>query len=204
MKKIMEYVLKAGSDCIDTFGGDYVGGIHLQQIPDEITPCVVELKKHNIKSLLEIGSASGGNIALLNHFLDLDSVVIVDDNLHGKSPLRKEITKNAKPVEIIGDSHSSKILSSFKKVASKFDLMIIDGDHSYNGVKQDFKDYTPFLNDGGVLMFHDTIHWSTPGVKRFVGELKNKKGFSLINEYISETHVHACGIALFKKESETK
>ena len=36
-----------------------------------------------------------------------------------------------------------------------FDLIYIDGDHSYNGVRADIESYAPLLNDGGVLVGDD-------------------------------------------------
>lgn len=37
----------------------------------------------------------------------------------------------------------------------KFDLIFIDGDHSYEGCSMDLKDYVQFLEDGGYLVMHD-------------------------------------------------
>jgi len=38
-----------------------------------------------------------------------------------------------------------------------FDFLFIDGDHTYEGVKQDWEDYSPFLKKGGIAVFHDTV-----------------------------------------------
>jgi cephalosporin hydroxylase len=70
---------------------------------------------------------------------------------------------------IRGDSHSEKtqieflkligfkILNRSKDDKDRIDLLFIDGDHSYEGVKQDFLDYSPFVNKGGLICFHDTV-----------------------------------------------
>ena len=197
MKKLIKEIEDMGSDNVTVFGGKFEGGINLQQIPDEIAPAVSELKKHNIKSYLEIGSAAGGLAALLNHFLDLGEIVIIDDNLHIKAELRADSLKGMGVTEIVGNSHDKDIIQAVK--GFKFDLITFDGDHTYNGISQDFKDYTPMLNNKGVVLFHDTVHWSTPGVNRFVSGLKKKKSFKLLGEYISEMHVSPCGVALFQK-----
>ena len=44
-----------------------------------------------------------------------------------------------------------------KSLGIKFDLIFIDGDHSYNGVKNDYEKYKQFLSDDGYLAFHDII-----------------------------------------------
>lgn len=38
----------------------------------------------------------------------------------------------------------------------KIDLLFIDGDHSYEGVKQDFELYSKLLSENGVIVLHDT------------------------------------------------
>ena len=35
------------------------------------------------------------------------------------------------------------------------DLLFIDGDHTYGGVKQDFVNYSGLVNPGGLIVFHD-------------------------------------------------
>lgn len=48
------------------------------------------------------------------------------------------------------------------------DLVFIDGDHTYEGVKADIKRFTPLIRIGGVALFHDQ---ERPGVTRAIGEL---------------------------------
>ena len=38
---------------------------------------------------------------------------------------------------------------------NKFDFVLIDGDHSYEGVKSDFLKIRPYVRSGGVICFHD-------------------------------------------------
>jgi predicted O-methyltransferase YrrM len=63
----------------------------------------------------------------------------------------------------------------------KIDLIFIDGDHSYEGVKSDWDLFLPHLNEFGVVVFHDTLWDLRPdgvhnradmGVPRFVEELR--------------------------------
>lgn len=37
-------------------------------------------------------------------------------------------------------------------------LLWIDGDHSYRGTMCDFETFSPFLSDGAIIAFHDTIN----------------------------------------------
>ena len=61
------------------------------------------------------------------------------------------------------------------------DLLFIDGDHSYEGVKADWDRFVPFVKPFGVVIFHDTLWDLDPdeklsrpdmGVPRFVDELR--------------------------------
>jgi predicted O-methyltransferase YrrM len=63
----------------------------------------------------------------------------------------------------------------------KIDLIFIDGDHSYEGVKADWELFLPHLAEFGVVVFHDTLWDLKPdpqsaradmGVPRFVDELR--------------------------------
>jgi predicted O-methyltransferase YrrM len=47
------------------------------------------------------------------------------------------------------------------------DLLVIDGDHSEDGVQRDWNDWSPFVKPGGVVIFHDARlfdgGWTSPG-----------------------------------------
>jgi hypothetical protein len=49
----------------------------------------------------------------------------------------------------------------------KFDLIFIDGDHSYTQVKKDFFNAKKILSDSGLIMFHDT---NLPSVRKAANE----------------------------------
>ncbi|WP_019616970.1 class I SAM-dependent methyltransferase [Psychromonas ossibalaenae] len=48
------------------------------------------------------------------------------------------------------------------------DLLFIDGDHTYDGVKADWDSYSPMLQKGSVVVFHD-IGWAE-GVRKVIDE----------------------------------
>jgi hypothetical protein len=79
----------------------------------------------------------------------------------------------------------------------KIDVLFIDGDHSYEGVKQDFDLYSKILSDNGIIIIHDTDgnyeetllisedakqdHHRFDGPSKFVKELENNSDYNLIN-----------------------
>jgi hypothetical protein len=52
----------------------------------------------------------------------------------------------------------------------QYDYLLIDGDHSVEGVAADFDLYGPMVKPGGVLIFddYDTTDW--PAIKPYVDE----------------------------------
>lgn len=45
-----------------------------------------------------------------------------------------------------------------------FDILYIDGDHSYEGVKTDYDRHVGRVKDGGIVLIHDTRSWPDVGV----------------------------------------
>jgi len=197
--QIMEQILEFGSGDIQTFGGKYDGGINLQQIPIEITECVHLLlsQKNRYENFLEVGAAGGGLSFLFHHFFNLKNVVVIDENFHHQSNSRSKTLKHIKPKEFIGNSQGPEAKNFVKNLNIEFDLMFIDADHSYQGVKNDTNNYLEFLKSGGFLMFHDIE--SFPSVRQWHDELKNNPSLELVSEIVSCGNLK-CGIGIFKKK----
>lgn len=54
------------------------------------------------------------------------------------------------------------------------DIVIIDGDHLYEGVERDFRNYAPRIRPGGLIVFDDYGVKEWPDVKRFVDSVVDK------------------------------
>jgi len=50
----------------------------------------------------------------------------------------------------------------------QYDVLIIDGDHSFDGVKFDFEHYAPMMRPGGYILFDDYDVEEWPDIKRYV------------------------------------
>ncbi|MGD2133708.1 MAG: FkbM family methyltransferase [Maricaulaceae bacterium] len=50
----------------------------------------------------------------------------------------------------------------------KYDVLILDGDHSFNGVKADYQNYLPMVRQGGFIIFDDYDSKDWPDIKDFV------------------------------------
>ncbi|MGC9014802.1 MAG: class I SAM-dependent methyltransferase [Thermoproteota archaeon] len=122
------------------------------------------LKKEGVKEVLEIGTFRGGTSYLFYKLLNA-SVTTLD--LNNSWFFRKVLSfvSRGQIRGIRGNSHSYETL---KKVSGKnYDLLFIDGDHSYEGVKNDFEMYSKLAR---IVAFHDIF--SEEGVSKFWSELK--------------------------------
>jgi cephalosporin hydroxylase len=54
-----------------------------------------------------------------------------------------------------GDSQTPQMRNAVKAYCETFDLIFIDGNHTYDGVKKDFENYRSLLSERGVILFHD-------------------------------------------------
>lgn len=200
---IQKEIESFGSDSLKVCGGTYEGGIRLQQIPDEIAPLINYLmnQEEPINTVLEIGSASGAMSFILHHFLNTERTIIIDDNRHKQHRKRKETLKGVHHTEFIGDSHSQEAYNFINDLDLNYDIIIIDGDHSYEGVKKDTEMYFDFSEYHGYIIYHDIQ--ACPGVKKYYDELLVVSGrrlqfdMMLKKEYLSKEHT-PLGLALFK------
>lgn len=72
----------------------------------------------------------------------------------------------------------------------KIDILHIDGDHSYEAIKNDYETWSKFLSDDGVILLHDTcveeINDKEYGVKKFFEEIDLPK--------VNFTHTFGLGV----------
>lgn len=133
------------------------------QKPNEILELARDYLFHRkAKIYIEIGTQKGGTLYFLTHFFDKDCICISIDNT---IPPNREFLK-FEPYDnnptfhfILGDSHTPSVKQKLRTIldGKQADILFIDGDHSYKGVKQDYYEYKEFVKDGGEIIFHDII-----------------------------------------------
>lgn len=87
-------------------------------------------------------------------------------------PLRQNFVHNltaagVRDVVEILQGYSHQVAPGF---ARPIDLLFLDGDHSYEGVRRDFDDWAPKVRPGGYLCMHDVAHPVHDGPRRVVQE----------------------------------
>lgn len=106
-------------------------------------------KKCSDGVLLEIGRKHGGSTVIMAAALDDGSLCSIDIVMH--DDVAENMADINKDVEYI--TSDSKDVGWDRPI----DLVFIDGDHSYKGVKNDIKVFTPHVVEGGYAVFHDVI-----------------------------------------------
>jgi predicted O-methyltransferase YrrM len=61
------------------------------------------------------------------------------------------------------------------------DVLLIDGSHSYEGVKADFEKYVPFVKDDGLIIMHD-VNPGFTGASKYWEEIKYNKFILNLNK----------------------
>ena len=197
--EIEQYVISIGSDDVLTFGGERIEGAYIQQIPDEIAPCIhamLESGEH-VDSYLEIGVAAGGMTLLMHHYFQPSIIVLVDTNEHPRCVNRPQVLSGIKRDEIIGSSGDASTHAQVLALGHVYDAVMIDGVHWYENVKNDVELYASLLRNGGFLMLHDSA-LTAWGVPKVVAELKEDPAWHFIGEWAT-TKMKACGVALFQR-----
>lgn len=113
-------------------------------------------------TVVEIGSYAGGTSIMFAQYADLVIGIDGADPLAGCDNVRY----------VVGNSHSIKTQLMVRdllrnnrllkktefNVDSVVDVLFIDGDHTFEGALQDYRDYEPFVRSGGIIAFHDIVN----------------------------------------------
>jgi len=180
----------------------------------EFESLLIEYQKLDASKVIEIGSLYGWALQHFIHYSQEGSTVLAIDlpvrNFVGPSDWRVEKQErnykevwpqwakaNKTKLFLIPDiSQKQKTLEKTKEIFNnkEIDFLFIDGDHTYNGVKQDYEMYGPLVRKGGIIAFHDIGLNEEGGVynlwneikvtkkeyKEFLFEQNNEKGIGLL------------------------
>ena len=158
------------------------------QRSSEIRALLARLHPLRPQVVVEIGTAGGGTLYLLTRIAADDARIVSIDLPQGKfgggygawrAPFYRSFARRAQRVELLRlDSHTP---AARQRLASRLrgspiDVLFIDGDHHYEGVARDFRDYSPLVRSGGCVVLHDIC--PDPGqpdnqVPRLWGEMRS-------------------------------
>jgi len=142
---------------------------------------LAELSFQAKEKIVEIGALHGKSTSYLAqgghdvYSIDLWDMVSADD-------IRKEDYKDPENYQnflkktnafenVIPIKGSSKEIAKIWRMP--IGLLFIDGDHTYEGAKSDYHNYSPFIIDGGILAMHD---YHNPQVKEVIDKIVKPSG----------------------------
>lgn len=145
----------------------------LIQYDEEFIPFVQFIKDKGINSFIEIGTFKGGTMYVLSKICSGKKISIDFPNpafgysCNGDCTNPNYVDVNKRNTDlaiefsdihlITGDSHEWETFYKVKDLldTEKVDLLFIDGDHTYEGVKKDYAMYKQLVREGGYVAFHD-------------------------------------------------
>jgi hypothetical protein len=154
-------------------------GIGIWQYPNQFSKYISFIRQFPITTYVEIGVAAGGtfmfthtylktfNPSLQSYAVDIGEIGKVTGE--GSSPyngLLEQYISSHPECEFV---HGTSGTFANKYPSKPIDLLLIDGDHSYEGVKHDFD---VLAEKSKIIVFHDICSVACPGVARFWQEIK--------------------------------
>ena len=154
-------------------GYGYYNRISMSQKKTEIIKLAEIVRELQPKVILEIGTRKGGTLFMWSRISEAKKIISIDlpaGPFGGGYAFQKRklykyfVNDTSTEMHLIqADSHSEISFNRVKKIlqSHKIDLLFIDGDHSYEGVKKDYVLYSPFVKKGGMIVFHDIVQNTT-------------------------------------------
>jgi len=143
-------------------------------------------------AIVEIGSFKGRSTVMLakvaTHY-GLGPIVSIDPHTHNLTPKDGESSAPASTYDEFRHSLRAADVEQHVEVRREFSeevsrgwsrpirLLWIDGDHSYQGAKQDFVNFMPHLSPLGVVAFHDALNNFPGPVRVFVEDVLRSDKF---------------------------
>lgn len=111
------------------------------------------------------------------------------------------------PTPLGGEIYMMTTDKFFEAFTDPVDMVFIDADHSYESVKKDFENSLNLLNDGGVIVLHDTdpeqdflFHSGYCGdCYKIVQDIEAREDVNVVT-----LPVHAEGLCIITKKNDTR
>jgi cephalosporin hydroxylase len=174
------------------------------QKQEELAWLIDKISTINPKIIIEIGCDAGGTLYAWNR---LAPEVLGIDLPGGPYATGRPLTTHGSTI-ILGDSHDLRVFEAAKGylMERSADMLFIDGDHQYNGIRMDFELYSGLVRPGGAIVLQDIRdhHREDVGVHRVWNELKGNTDPDQIEECIAKDDQDWAGIGIYWQPKEEK
>jgi len=178
-------------------------GVRAYQMKEEFEALVQMYSDLRPTRVLEIGTNEGGTLRQwAKHAVTGAKIVACDLFVENNLRFKEGYQKIVEPFDvefhfIQGNSHSQETYNQITSIASKYDFIFLDGDHTYAGIRKDFEMYSPLVRSGGLIALHDILPHPQFGafceVDVYWRQLKKKYRCT---ELLSEENQKHCGIGV--------
>lgn len=149
-------------DAAMRFGGHGYLRVKTMQIREEILRLANMVANLAPRTIVEIGTHRGGTLFIWSH---LASELVVSCDIKNMSRQEWFFTQFPPPsstcqVKLLsGNSHDHEFSHRLRETVGDrpVDFLFIDGDHTENGVLQDYMMYKDLVRPGGLIAFHDIV-----------------------------------------------
>lgn len=173
------------------------------QKPRELAEFLSLLVDVDVQVIVEIGVHMGGTLGAWRQVVPV--VIGIDDAY----PRKDWDSRDWGATVITGDSHDATTVVALEQCLDgrPIDCLFIDGDHTCDGVRQDYEMYGPLVRPGGLIAFHDIApiadgQSNVDGiqVKRFWDEIKDESAVEIVDtEDHLRSHIGGYGIGVLRK-----
>jgi predicted O-methyltransferase YrrM len=149
-------------------------GVETFQTPFELEVMLTLFDRKQPERVLEIGSWQGGT---LWHWLQTaDVVVAVDDQMRLAAQWYEWALDAGSTLELLHGSSQDPDIIDKARSFGPYDWVLIDADHTYGAVKNDWENYRGMVASGGIVLFHDILPRPDYGVDQVWAEVKAELG----------------------------
>ena len=135
-------------------------GVGAVQSVSEIEGALRYLQSERPRHVCEIGTEHGGTNLLLGHALNSVELLLGVDLYVKHAPHLRALKPKYQELHLVnGSSYAPLTIEKVARILNGrlLDVLFIDGDHRYEGVKQDFLHYRQFVRADGFILFHDIV-----------------------------------------------
>jgi cephalosporin hydroxylase len=163
--------IRTSDDCFEFSKAHF--GVGPVQHRSEITGLLKLAEENDTRVACEIGAFDAGTSMMFSRGMALDTLVVMDIYVKNRWRLRDDAPDHQTVHTIDGDStHPLTVRRLRRKLKGRqLDLLLIDGDHSWAGVRKDFLSYRDFVRDGGLIALHDICDVRDPDSERWTGDV---------------------------------
>ena len=161
------------------------GGRHILRMDSKESKYLYDLiASYDNPMCVEIGRLQGGSTLLMTYAggyvysidLHLSKTVAEGRGEHFDTYLKEVLRLRGLTDRVnivVGDSQNC----DTSKFNNQVDILFIDGDHSYEGVKKDYSNWINTVKPGGHILFPDAsgLKGTVAGVKKFVDNIQLKR-----------------------------